>query len=44
MGIGDIVNKIIEALKAKFGLEGEIGQKIQAVIEFLKSKIPRQNN
>ena len=40
LALPDIVNKIIEALKDKFGLEGEIGEKIKAVIEFIKSKLP----
>ena len=39
LNITEIINKIIEALKAKFNV-GDLAQKIQPVIEFLKSKIP----
>ncbi|MCR5808623.1 MAG: hypothetical protein K6G56_03580 [Clostridiales bacterium] len=39
LNIGEIINKIIEALKAKF-FEGDLAEKIKPVIEFLKNKIP----
>ena len=38
--VRSIGGNIIEALTAKFGLEGPIGEKIKAVIEFIKSKLP----